>query len=414
VFAAPFTLAAAEAVSDQDADDALEDLSTLMDHSMLSPAARPDKEQAFRLLDPIRRFAAAQLADSSQTLGHLERYLLGVLEAARPQYGSQHQDMRRLDSEQPNLRAVLSWMAGDGRSPDRLLEALAGVWVWLLVRGHLRRSSTLWQQIAPLLAQDPRTGGDQLSRAWLLAAGWMNQGDLAKAIALVDEVLPVGRRVENPSRTALLLAVRGLSRLYTARGPARADLAEALAVARTANDPLVLGYVQEHYGALQCLDGDLGQARALHEETLTIARSLGDENLCAEAHYVLAIDAIAAHDAGSAAPQLAAAVQHYKNLDHFQGLARCLGALSALALEGGDPHLAARLIGTATAVRDRFGLRPWPWAAEAEQPTIKQAAALLPDGEYAAQVAAGHSQTVDDALTAALPILQSRQPTASR
>lgn len=211
----------------------------------------------------------------------------------------------------------------------------------------------------------------------------MNQGDLAKAIALVDEVLPVGRRVENPSRTALLLAVRGLSRLYTARGPARADLAEALAVARTANDPLVLGYVQEHYGALQCLDGDLGQARALHEETLTIARSLGDENLCAEAHYVLAIDAIAAHDAGSAAPQLAAAVQHYKNLDHFQGLARCLGALSALALEGGDPHLAARLIGTATAVRDRFGLRPWPWAAEAEQPTIKQAAALLPDGEYA-------------------------------
>jgi predicted ATPase len=414
VFAAPFTVAAAEAVSDQDADDALEDLSTLLDHSMLSSAERPDEEQAFRLLDPIRSFAAAQLADSSQTLSHLERYLLGVLEAARPQYGSQHQDMRRLDSEQPNLRAVLSWIARDGRSPERLLEALGDVWVWLLVRGHLRRSSTLWQQIAPLLAQEPRTGGDQLARAWLLAAGWMNQGDLAKAIALVDEVLPDGCRVERPSLTARLLTVRGLSRLYTDHGPARADLAEALAVARAADDPLVLGYVQEHYGALQCLDGDLGQARALHEETLTIARSLGDENLRAEAHYVLALDAIAAADAGSAAPQLAAAVQHYKNLGHFQGLARCLGAFSALALERGDPRLAARLIGTAAAVRDRFGLRPWPWAAQAERLTIKQAAAQLPDREYTTQVAAGSGLTVDDALTAALPILQGRQPTATR
>lgn len=29
--------------------------------------------------------------------------------------------------------------------------------VWLMVRGHLRQSSTLWQQVAPLLAQEPRT-----------------------------------------------------------------------------------------------------------------------------------------------------------------------------------------------------------------------------------------------------------------
>jgi hypothetical protein len=53
---------------------------------------------------------------------------------------------------------------------------------------------------------------------------------------------------------------------------------------------------------------------------------------------------MAAGDAGSAAPHLAAAVRHYQNLDHFEGLTRCLGALSALALERDDPHLAARLM----------------------------------------------------------------------
>ena len=66
------------------------------------------------------------------------------------------------------------------------------------------------------------------------------------------------------------------------------------------------------------------------------------------------------------------------NLDHFEGLTRCLGALSALALERDDPHLAARLIGTAAAVRDRFGFKPWPYVTQAERPAIQRAAALLP------------------------------------
>jgi tetratricopeptide (TPR) repeat protein len=391
----------------------MQQLSTLLDHSMVSPAERPDGERAFRLLNPIRRFAAAQLTDATETLGRLEEYLLGVLDAASPQYGSDDRSMRRLDSEQPNLRAVLSWIAGNQRPPDRLVRALGNVWVWLIVRGHLRQSSTLWQQIAPLLAQEPPAGADRRARAWLLATGLENQGEFTKAIDLVDEILPDVRRHEKPSLTAGLLMVRGVARVYTAHDLARADFAEALAVARTADDPLVLGYVQAHYGALLCLDGDLDQARALHEETLTIARSSGDQNLRAEAHYLLATDFLAVHDAGSAAPQLAAAARDYQNFDHLEGLARCLGALSALALERGDPHFAARLIGTAAAVRDRFGLKPWPYVAEAERRTTERAAALLP-GEYTAQVAAGRSQTIDEALNAAGPILEDPKSAGTR
>ena len=75
-----------------------------------------------------------------------------------------------------------------------------------------------------------------------------------------------------------------------------------------------------------------------------------------------------------------------------------------MALQGGDPYLAARLIGTTAAVRDRFGLKPWPCVTQAERRTIQRTAALLSDGEYTAQLAAGRSQTIDDALTAALPI----------
>ena len=412
--AAPFTADGAEALGGEDVGDPVEVLSTLLDHSMVSPAERPDGQRAFRLLGPIRRFAAAQLEDAGETLGRLERYLLGVLEGAGRRYGSQGRDMRQLDSEQPNLRVVLSWIARDGRTSDELLRAVGDVWIWLMVRGHVRRSAPLWQQIAPLLAQQPRSGSGRMAPGWLLLTGYTNQGEFSKAVDLVDELLPEARTVERPSRIALLLMARGIARVYSAHGQARADFAEALSAAQAADDPLALGYVQAHYGALLCLDGDVGQARALHQEALTIARSIGDENLRGEAHHTLAIDAIAAGDDGSAAPELAAAVRHYQNLDHFEGLTRCLGGLSALALNRGNPRLAARLMGSAAAVRDRFGLRPWPYIIQAEGRTMKRAEALLPGGEYAAQLAVGRTQSLDDALTAAEPILQDPQSADAR
>ena len=57
---------------------------------------------------------------------------------------------------------------------------------------------------------------------------------------------------------------------------------------------------------------------------------------------------------------------------------------------------------------------PGHYVTQAERPAIQRAAALLPDSEYTAHLAAGRSQAIDDALTAALPILQDRQPVATR
>ncbi len=45
---------------------------------------------------------------------------------------------------------------------------------------------------------------------------------------------------------------------------------------------------------------------------------------------------------------------------------------------------------------------PWPWVIQAENRTGKQARALLTSDEYAAQQAAGRSQTLEDALAEAL------------
>ena len=414
VFAAPFTAGAAEAVCGQDGADAVTGLSTLLDHSMISPADRPDGERAFRLLDPIRRFAAARLENADETLARLERHLLDVLKTAGATQGSQDRDMLRLDSEQLNLQVVLGWRARKGGPSGPLLLALGDVWVWMLVRGHFRRTSELWRQIESLPEEGLRTGRYRLARSFLTAGMLVNDGSFAEAVPLVDEMLPDARRLEEPSRTGVTLMTRGMARPYAAHGPARADFEEALAMVRDSGDSLVQGYLMAHYGFLLCLDGDVARARALHEEMLRIARSVGDQNLRAEAHYDLALDALSAGDVASSRPHLVTAVRYYQNLDHLDGLTRCLGAFTALALSDQHPHLAARLIGATAAARDRTGLTPWPAVTEAERRTIERAQGLLPPSEYTAQVTVGRSQTIRDALTQALQTLAGQAPAASR
>ena len=87
-------------VADCNGLDVTEGLATLLDFSMVSPGRWPDGEQAFRLLEVIRRFAYRRLQNPDDILSHLETHLLGALEAAGRQHGAQDWARRRLDSEQ--------------------------------------------------------------------------------------------------------------------------------------------------------------------------------------------------------------------------------------------------------------------------------------------------------------------------
>jgi predicted ATPase/DNA-binding SARP family transcriptional activator len=70
--ATPFTAEAAEAVSGGDGAGAMEALSTLLDHSMVSPAERSG-ERAFRLLGPIRWFADVRLDHAAEPPTQVQR-----------------------------------------------------------------------------------------------------------------------------------------------------------------------------------------------------------------------------------------------------------------------------------------------------------------------------------------------------
>jgi tetratricopeptide (TPR) repeat protein len=222
---------------------------------------------------------------------------------------------------------------------------------------------------------------------------------------LIDRVLPDARRLEQPSRWAMMLMIRAAARPYAVGSPARAEYEEALAVARGAGDLVAVGYILSHFGLFLNVDGDLARAKAMHEEVLAITRSLGDQNQHAEARYALALDALRAGDAAAAQSHLAAAARGYSEIQNLAGIARCLGALAEVARQRQRPHLAARLLGAAAAAR-AVGLAPGPLVEKAEGRITNNVQAALSDADFNADVAQGRAETPEAALAAAWAALE--------
>ena len=98
-----------------------------------------------------------------------------------PRHGSQDRDMRRLDSEQPNLRVVLRWIARDGRAVRTSccgLSAMSGSGCWSA--GTCGGPPTLWQQIE--LTAGRRAAHRQRPDGAVLADGLrlVNEGELRR------------------------------------------------------------------------------------------------------------------------------------------------------------------------------------------------------------------------------------------
>ena len=262
---------------------------------------------------------------------------------------------------------MIAWLARTGRPSGELLRAIGNVWVWLLVRKHLRRSSQLWQLIESLPDSGLHTIGDRVALSWLKANQLFGDGDFAECIAQLDEAIPDARRTETPSRLAFILGARGISRPYSARARSLADFDEALNMVRDADDPLIKGYVLSHYGLLLGVIGETQRARAMHEEMLAIAQAADDVNLRAEAHYALALDAVCAGDFAAVEPHLAVAVNHYTDIDLLDGVTRCLGACRDPRPENRERSARRPPHGRHAAARETVNLTPWPTAAEAER-----------------------------------------------
>jgi predicted ATPase/DNA-binding SARP family transcriptional activator len=193
VFRGTIALDAAAAVTQLDEDQLLEQLTALIDASLLR--SLHDDPPSFRLLETIRAFAAERLAHDGgdrQAQARHAAFFHALGESAAPHLWDPQQQVwfDRLEREHDNLRAALQFWLSVGKpgSALRLATSLAPFWE---AQGHLEEGlGWLGQALAAAEDADPATRGWAMFYASRLAG---QRGDAAAASALLQDSLPLLR-----------------------------------------------------------------------------------------------------------------------------------------------------------------------------------------------------------------------------
>jgi predicted ATPase/DNA-binding SARP family transcriptional activator len=265
--------------------DTLGTLAALVDKSLVQvEQGTGATEVRYRLLEPVRQYAAERLAAREAVEEAQEchaAYFLAHAEEVEPLlYGPRQEHwLNLLARDRENFRVALHWLAGRGRWAEytRLAVALSRFWY---TRGHYTEGRA-W--LAPALrataAAEPGSPLRALQPRALLATGNLTwpTNDLATAETYYREILALEASVLTPSLQGHTKS--GLGLIAMIRGDhavARDQLEEALAIARECDDRWLTGVLLNNLGLLVMWQGDAAAARLYQEENLALCRETDD------------------------------------------------------------------------------------------------------------------------------------------
>ncbi len=438
VFSGGCDLEAAEAVGAEGESDAatiLDRLDALAAQSLVT-VGHGRQGTRYGMLEPVRQFAMEQLSGAGEedaTRRRHARYFRALAERGAAEIegrSGQAAWVERLEREQDNLRAALTWClhADDGTETGlRLATALWRFWEmrWRVVEGD--------QWLAALLARS--TPLDAAVRASALnAAGNLARdlGDYRRARALHEGCLALRRELGAPRGIASSLNNLGVIArdrgdaeatvrlcqesfdLFSAAGDrhgaaialislgaaagqqgdlerACARYEESLAMFRAEGDPWHTAWVLIYLAEVKVRAGDLASARSMAEEGLETHRAAGEAWGMATALGVLGRADQADGALADAARRFMEALDVVAEARVERAVPSCLDDLAGLLLAGGHPDRAARLAGAGEAWRKAGGLTRAPVQDE------QRAAALraLHHGPHASEWSEGVSLTRD-------------------
>jgi predicted ATPase/DNA-binding CsgD family transcriptional regulator len=365
VYAGGFTVEAVEGVEGV-AQGPLNRLAALVDASLVERLQTTDGATRFAMLETIREFGVEQLAthgEEEDARGRHASYFVALAEAAAAgsETGARQEWTVRLDTEHPNLRAALAWLAErDRASALRLATALS--WFWHS-RWHLSEGRTWLESL--LREESDGSLGDAATTARAVAG-------LAAICATLDDYVASERWYgEALTRFRALADARGVAHahlglaevLFVRADPiaAQAEAERSLAVFRSLGDPAGTVRALETVGILAQETDDYARAAACFEEALTIAGSLGADEIVANLRTLLALTAQFRGDAARAAALLSESLSHARARNETPRIAERLGRLASIALDAGDPETAKRHGDEAIALFDAGHAAVPPW-----------------------------------------------------
>ena len=404
VFAGGFTLtAAAEVTGYQETEQFEEQLSALVEHSLVQfhlPLNAADEQvttvlpSRFRMLEAISEYAREMLAEAGEHEVIAERHYRWCLATAQEWCHKligeeQQQYLALLDSEHANIQAALAGrvQCGDG---EGALQLTAAIWAFWDMRSYLHLGRH-WTETALTHA----AGATLLSRGRVLNYAGVfarRQDDYDRAAVCAEESLAIFRELGDPLRTAMSLTSLGLiASTLGDYATARAAYEEALVLQRGIDVKQHVAMTLANLGVLSQREGDYHRALTYLEEALATHRQIGNrrgvagtlvnmaelateqaDSARAEALFLEAVpvlrslqdrqnlaDALVAlthlcgrrRDRAGARAYLLEALALYQELGRRKGLAECCEAAATLLADAGVHAPAARLLGAADAIR---------------------------------------------------------------
>jgi predicted ATPase len=278
VFEGSFTLPAVEAVCNQRGDvgfDTLERVTALADKSLIR-LEYGDGEARYALLQTIREFGLAQLAESREEFSVRNRqadyYDAYVEPPAGALIGARYESwLNRVEPEVANLESAVQWFFRVGK-PQRavgLANHLSDLW---FARGEFTYGE---QWLSDLLEQNadlsPRLRAQMLTKAGDLASG---RNDYPTAAAYFDKCIELYRSLGDRSGLSGALKLRGSA--ASSQGDfdlARTLLEENLELSREnklgGGEASALNFLASAYFKV----GDFARAKQLLSESAGVARA---------------------------------------------------------------------------------------------------------------------------------------------
>ena len=421
-------------------------LAALIDKSLVTLDGELNGDARYRLLDTIRQYAQASLAESAEGKLAVQRHRDGMLQVAEetvllafrtggPPWQDRAAMFRRAVADLPNYRSALaaSLEAGDTEAGLRLCTALRSPW---LTYGEVTEGVAWFDRflsqapqaepavLAPALMaraelafdqQDYAQAGDFARRGMALcaAAPGVHAGPALRVLALVDLR---ARRADDALRRAdeavAAAAAAGdnweqgiglITRAAILARQGRLDdaqrcYAEVLDVLRDNLNLWGRAQALSGFGGLDRARGDHAAALAHFRGALEVYRQIDARPEMARSLAGIGWAALAEGDVALAADTLTESLQLSVATGQRLAIARGLEAMAVLALAQRDPERAVRLGGSAQSLREAIDGRPASAAGPQAQQLIDGAAGQLGPSAAAALFAEGRAMDADGAV----------------
>ncbi len=414
VFSGGWTLEAAETVagpivppSSASADPLPEDvfdlLSRLVDKSLVA-TKETGSEDRFRMLEIVREYASDRLRESGAALEIGRRHsdyfgsLANVVSTSfvGPKEASW---LSQLEAEHDNLRAALSWLLAN--DPERCLVVAAALSDFWSLHGHFTEGSR-WMMAA--LAKCEQAPSVPRLRA-IRAAGefaW-RQGDLPLAQTRLEESLRIARDVGDRRQIAwstfhLALVIQHRSELEASE----AYLHECLEIGKEIGDDRLVGNTLNSLGESARIAGDWLKAVPFYEQSLATHRRMGHPVGISLTLCNLGAALCDAGDVDGASERYREALPFLRDLGNSMGTSLALDGLGAVAARCEQWERAARLAGSAAALRDAIGGELEPADRSLRDRYLSKLRAHLAPEALEAAMADGRATSRDRAIEQAL------------